>query len=474
MQKHFRNYVPLVRTVGAQFIVHSLSTGIHPDDIWLLAFTLNGQHYLNVSLPFGSASSCLIFEKVSTTLQYIVQNETAAEWMSHFLDDYIMLDKSTQSVAQLMESFVRIMNEIGMPISHEKTVGPTSVIEYLGLVLNLLRQLIMIPEKKRSACLAQINEILRIHHERAKVTVKRIQKLAGKLNFICQALPAGRPFIQSLYKLTRSTKVGKPVMQHHHRRLSVEVVADLCMFRSFLMESALEKEKTVPFLRRLGIYSTDIQLFADAAGASQRAVACVFKTSWCQGFWSETTIFNFGFRPNIALLELLAIVMAVEVWAPELTGKTLILRSDNKAACDMINGSKAEIPACMQLIRHLAKTSLHFQLLIQSQHIEGLKNVQSDLLSRDRKEEFRRRFPEASVLPTPLPSSLWPPRWTPKEMLKPKDFIKWKRTPLGRQLTKQVSRVAAESAEFNAPKVKRRSNQKRQKKAKRQNTIPSM
>ena len=287
----------------------------------------------------------MIFEKVSTILQWVVQHETEAKWLSPFLDDYILLEPSTECLVKLMLQFTDIMDQVGMPLATDKTLGPSNIIEYLGLVLNLFRQLILIPEKKRNNCLEKIDQLLQVHDRQGKTTVKKIQQLAGKLNFICQALPAGRPFIQSLYKLTW----GTAVKQHHHRQLTAEVVGDLNMFRSFLLESAPQKVKSVPFLNRLGVHNSEIQFFADAAGAKFRALSCLYENNWCQGY------FSYGFHPNIALLELLAIVMTAEVWAPQLTGRTIILHSDNRSACDMINFQKAEIPACMQLIRHLAK-----------------------------------------------------------------------------------------------------------------------
>ena len=50
--------------------------------IFVLSFTLNGLIYINTSVPFGSASSCAIFEKVANILQWIIMNETKARWIS--------------------------------------------------------------------------------------------------------------------------------------------------------------------------------------------------------------------------------------------------------------------------------------------------------------------------------------------------------------------------------------------------------
>ena len=113
-----------------------------------LGFMLNGKFYINCCLPFGAASSCFIFEKVATMLQWIVSNETGCFWISHFLDDFPLLHRSCESLLWFMNEFYRLMADIGMLVAVTKTLGPTPVLEYLGLTLNFLLQLITIPEKK--------------------------------------------------------------------------------------------------------------------------------------------------------------------------------------------------------------------------------------------------------------------------------------------------------------------------------------
>ena len=78
-----------------------------------------------------------------------------------------------------------------MPIAKAKTLGPTAILEYLGLVLNFFKQTVRIPKKKCEKCLDLINKLIQVHKSKSKVTVTLIQKTAGSLNFICQALPAG-------------------------------------------------------------------------------------------------------------------------------------------------------------------------------------------------------------------------------------------------------------------------------------------
>ena len=238
---------------------------LNASELFLLAFTFENKIYINSSLPFGAASSCAIFEKVASALQWIITDQTGRTHISHFLDDFPLLGATSNEVNDFILDFYRIMHQIGIPVAKDKTLGPTQLLEYLGLVLNFLEQRVEIPEKKRIKCLTMVQRLIGVHRQLRKVTVKVIQQTAGCLNFICQALPAGRPFLASLYRLTRGA-TGTRHTSGHHRRISNETFLDLQVFESFLDDKAEDKVKSVPFLSRLQIFNDQIMLFADASG----------------------------------------------------------------------------------------------------------------------------------------------------------------------------------------------------------------
>ena len=211
-----------------------------------MGFTWQGKFYINVTMPFGGTSSCRIFEHVATVLQWIVTNETGWRWISHYLDDYSMLGKTQEELELQIQKFVDIMTRIGMPVADKKTLGPMQFLEYLGLLLNLLNLTLQIPDNKRLNNIERIDKLLAVYRGRRKTTVKKLQKLAGSLNFICSEIPAGKVFLASLYKLTRSDK-GQ-VNPLHHRRITKEVYEDLTMFKSFLEECADYRYHGIPFM----------------------------------------------------------------------------------------------------------------------------------------------------------------------------------------------------------------------------------
>ena len=218
------------------------------------------------------------------------------------------------------------------------------------------------------------------HVRGRKTTVKKIQKLASSLNFICQALPAGHPFLCSLYQLTRGSS-GHKAKLGNHRKITIETFHDLVMFQSFLDQTAHISRYSIPFIDKLELVSLEAEFYDDATGAADKGLGCCYGHHWFQAQWSETNLFQGGFTPNIALLEQLAIVVAFHIWGHNFTGKTLVLRSDNTATCNMINKKKANVPAAMDLIRKLTLTCFQFQIVVKAHHIAGKSNTHTDQLS---------------------------------------------------------------------------------------------
>lgn len=60
----------------------------------------------------------------------------------------------------------------------------------------------------------------------------------------------------------------------------------------------------------------------------------------------------------------------------------------------------------MQLMRRLMVLSLTYNIHFQAKHIEGVKNIAADLLSRLQVKEFQTRFPYMDPACTPVNPAL--------------------------------------------------------------------
>ena len=188
------------------------------------------------------------------------------------------------------------------------------------------------------------------------------------------------------------------------------------MFKSFLEHSDYFV-KSVPFLDRLGRANSALEIKADAAGNSELGFGCFLPHTgeWFGKSWKETTWFQNGSEVNrmIYQLELFAITLAFKVFAPNLHGRVVILRSDNVAVVNSINKMSSHIKSGMELLRDLTLTCMSLQVFARAVHIPGIHNRESDLISRGKLSQFLVENPRSQGLMKDLTTKWWPPSWRP-------------------------------------------------------------
>ena len=106
---------------------------VSPEDYELLGFSFDGSFYYDRCLPMGCSISCALFEKFSTLLEFRVKFVTKSSSVTHYLDDFLFVGSSRSSCSTLLNTFTTICEELGVPLAHEKTEGPSQTITFLGL-----------------------------------------------------------------------------------------------------------------------------------------------------------------------------------------------------------------------------------------------------------------------------------------------------------------------------------------------------
>ena len=115
-------------------------------------------------------------------------------------------------------------NTLGIPIAEHKTEGPSLIIEFLGIILDLQKMEARLPPDK----LNRLSVELDAWHIKKSATLQEPQSLTGTLNFACRVIPPGRAFLQRIINLTRG--VTKP---HYHIRLTNGFREDVKMLQNF-------------------------------------------------------------------------------------------------------------------------------------------------------------------------------------------------------------------------------------------------
>ena len=224
-------------------------------------------------------------------------------------------------------------------------------------------------------------------------------------------MPAGCPFIRRIYALIHKTGERIP-RKGERRRVSKELAEDLTIFRSFLCKGAPDTVREIPFMSSAG---HDVELFADAATGPNTGFGCVFGTRCTAGFWADTnlwSLFSGGMdRPNISVLETLAIITAVLTWQDELRGKWVLLHSDNSNMVHWINKQSLPLTLPMHLLKTLFLTCLQKQIYLRALHIPGVLNITADWLSHNREDKAREHEPQLDMNMMTPSHLTWPRSW---------------------------------------------------------------
>ena len=300
-----------------------------------------------------------------------------------------------------MNQFLRICNEINFLVSLEKTFWGTTLLVFLGFLLDTVNRRIGIPVEKIAKALDMIENFL----TRKKVTIHIVQKLCGHLNFLCHAIVPGRVFTRRLYAMTAcgNNTVLKP---HHHVRVKLENKLDLQVWKNFLTRSQVYCKPFIDF----GVdNATEIRMYSDT---SRNFVKGGFGAwcgdSWLQGFWDTKLVLRI--QPSIEYLELFAVTTAVLAWIHRFKSYRVIkLFCDNESVCHMIIASSSSCKHCMILIRLIVMTGLNYNIQIKAKHMRTKMNGRADALSRGQFSCFWRISPPSTdYVKTSIPEEIWP------------------------------------------------------------------
>ena len=173
---------------------------LHPVDYHLTGFQWQNKLYYDRCLPQGSASSCHIFEAFSTALKWILQNKLLVGTVVKVLDDFLFIANTKQQCQAALNSFIYMCHELGVPVAHHKTAGPTQIITFLGIEIGTLNMVARLPMDK----LDKYKHELKLAMTHDKLTLRELKLLIGKLQFATAVVRPGRAFLRRLYDMTNT------------------------------------------------------------------------------------------------------------------------------------------------------------------------------------------------------------------------------------------------------------------------------
>ena len=115
---------------------------VDPGDIDLLCLSHNGL-YTDLSLPFGFRHGSIFFTRCSNAIRHIMrQNGFPGLW--NYIDDLIYTGLPS-NIHNSYQFLLNLLQDLGLAISPEKLVAPTTTAICLGILVDTKARTISIP-----------------------------------------------------------------------------------------------------------------------------------------------------------------------------------------------------------------------------------------------------------------------------------------------------------------------------------------
>ena len=184
---------------------------VAPCDRHLLGMKWKGNIYVDGMLPFGLRSAPKIFTALADALEWCIAKK-GVEFIYHYLNDFVVQGPrpDSEQCDQNLHILQSVCRDLGVPLAPEKQAGPTTNIEFLGIIIDTVRQELCLPEDK----LERLKTLLAswTPSKRDSCTRKELESLLGVLSHACTVNPQGRSFLHNIITLIHGAK--KP---YHHR-----------------------------------------------------------------------------------------------------------------------------------------------------------------------------------------------------------------------------------------------------------------
>lgn len=358
---------------------------VSPADRHLLGMLWKGQIYIDAVLSFGLRSAPKIFTALADAITWGLRAQ-GVRYVDHYLDDWITIGSpSSAECPKNCEVITTSFAKLGCPIAPEKTEGPATRLEYLGIEIDTVSLIMRLPRSK----LERLRQELEQWQSRKVCKKRELQSIIGLLQHAATVVRPGRSFVRRMIDLLKTAK--KP---EHHIRLNAAFRSDLKWWQVFCASW-----NGVSMLTATHTTQPDTVITTDASGG------------WgCGGYWDEHW-FQLQWNDHwletaIAPKELLPILIACAIWGHRWGRKVVLARSDNQATVSVINSRSCREPEMMHLLRCLFFLEAKYQFKLISAHIPGIHNTLADDLSRNQAFSFLLKAPQFHRLPDPISAEL--------------------------------------------------------------------
>ena len=341
---------------------------IDPHDLNLVSFVWGKHIFCDTVVSMGLRSAAMMCQRFTNATSFIMWQFGVA--ILNYLDDLAGAEKK-ENAAFAYSCLEKVLVKCGVEESAGKACPPSEIMVFLGVLFNTLSMTVEVTPQR----LVEIKTLIEQWLEKESATIKEIQSLLGKLNFVAACVRPSRIFVSRLLNWLRSI---------YHSSNIIHLIPD-------------EVRKDLEWWHRfLPLYNGISLMEYDEWSVVFSSDSCL---TGCGGFW-KGNFFHVQFPPrilqmklHITALEILSIVLCLKLWGRFFKGQRILVLCDNQAVSQVICSGKSRSLFLQHALREICFLASVYEFQLKGQFIEGSSNNIADILSRwhlhsDSKERF--------------------------------------------------------------------------------------
>ena len=125
---------------------------LRPCDYQLFGMPWGGKFYCDKVLPVGLTSAPFLFNQLSEAVEWLLLNHCGISFVCHILDDFLVIEPPSPiaphnlACQQSLSSILLTFKNLGIPTAPHNTQGPSTALEFMGIVLDSDRMEARLPK----------------------------------------------------------------------------------------------------------------------------------------------------------------------------------------------------------------------------------------------------------------------------------------------------------------------------------------
>ena len=357
---------------------------VHPSDWHTQVYSLGpNEFYIDITMPFGKANSARVFCMWTSAwcesfkFHFHRQRRFSIS-LSVYMDDFFggpirtgSLTRDLKNARKLFEDLITMGAVTNTHMNIQKCEEPARSMDILGLNFNSELKACFLAKAKSDKYKTKLTSM----RNAVGVTSKNLQRLIGYLVYAAWVVPYGRPFISHISHFIDEKNM--------HKKVSLDVAALVaCDIWLFL----LEENHGLPFNHILGkLPRQKEEWYADASSQGYGGICgtSYFKISHTKLLSLVKSTAKIKFRDIfIAYRELLAVLLAFQVFARIAPQRFIRINSDNTNVVSWLNKGRCSKQLGFLLLSAIEFFKYKFGLRVKAYYIKSKHNTSADCLSR--------------------------------------------------------------------------------------------